>query len=164
MGSEGRRQIHEREVAPSACDDGDDVHRLPKTIRQSRDRRRKPGVSGRIAREHEQLEARVRREQVLQLDRAEVRCADKYLRRHALSDNDVRCAGLICVVHDQGLEVVDPNAACKTAEGLKGRKKVRVRDTVLVDLRARLAREELCEFDIKVDQVLGVFSPLPFVL
>ena len=64
----------------------------------------------RVAGEDEDLEARVRREEVLELERPRVGGAHEDVREHALADRQVRGVRLVRRVDDRGRRVVDADA------------------------------------------------------
>jgi hypothetical protein len=73
----------------------------------------------RVAREDEQLEARVGGEEVLDLVRPAVRDAHKHLREHALADGQVRGVCLVGGGDDGRGGVVDADAGCECTKGLE---------------------------------------------
>jgi hypothetical protein len=73
----------------------------------------------RVAREDEQLEARVGREEVLDLVRSAICDAHKHLWEHALADGQVRGVCLVGGGDDGRGGVVDTDAGCECTKGLE---------------------------------------------
>ena len=140
-------------------------------------------IEGEVPSKDQYLEARVGWEEVLDLYRKRVGCADEDLRWNSLPDDQIGGEVLVGGIHDDRRIVVDGDAAREATERCEHPAKTELhefswraerndyvpvelfmRDTVLVVLRVGLPIKELGPLLVEVDQVLRELTPLGLVL